>query len=322
MSDGEVWPERDLETVDRCPACGASGRRTVHRELEDRVVGTAPGRWCLHRCQECESMYLDPRPTPGSIGRAYRSYYTHAPRSPSLPVPGEARAGPIRRISTRVRSLSRRPGQRLPVGAPRGARVLDVGCGSGEFLITAARLGWTGVGVDFDPHAVAAARARGLTVHLGDLNDLPQDECAFDYISLNHVLEHVHRPAALVRQCADLLAPDGILWIETPNAGALGHRRYGRFWRGLEPPRHLCIASLTALEGMLDDAGLRVREHRNRRFVSINTYAKSESVRSGRPFRPPGFRDVFRPRAVLDGIRQGRSVDEREFLSVHACRRR
>src|SRR5260221_3119952 len=49
---------------------------TLFRSLTDRTFRCAPGRWTLYGCAGCHSAYLDPRPTPQSIGLAYRRYYT------------------------------------------------------------------------------------------------------------------------------------------------------------------------------------------------------------------------------------------------------
>ena len=73
------WPEDGLETVSRCPVCGGSRRQLVHADLRDRVFRCAPGKWYLQECGDCGSAYLDPRPTPATIGLAYKVYCTHAP---------------------------------------------------------------------------------------------------------------------------------------------------------------------------------------------------------------------------------------------------
>src|SRR5207253_1454959 len=64
------------EEVADCLICGARGT-TLHAELRDRVFG-APGVWRMAECRRCELAWLDPRPTPTDIGKAYATYYTHA----------------------------------------------------------------------------------------------------------------------------------------------------------------------------------------------------------------------------------------------------
>ena len=64
------------EEVADCLICGARGT-TLHPALRDRVFG-APGVWRMAECRRCELAWLDPRPTPADIGKAYATYYTHA----------------------------------------------------------------------------------------------------------------------------------------------------------------------------------------------------------------------------------------------------
>src|SRR5205823_2865868 len=67
-----------LEAVPRCPVCDRAGRTIRFTDLTDRVFFCAPGTWALFSCDFCGAGYMDPRPTPESIGRAYAVYYTHA----------------------------------------------------------------------------------------------------------------------------------------------------------------------------------------------------------------------------------------------------
>jgi hypothetical protein len=71
------------------------------------------------------------------------------------------------------------------------------------------------------------------------------------------VIEHVHDPLALLRSCYHLLRPGAGIYIDTPNIDAIGHRIYGRNWRGLETPRHLVLFGRSSLSRALNQAGFR-----------------------------------------------------------------
>lgn len=71
------WPAEDLEYLNQCPLCGSPERTQLHDSLRDKVFFSAPGIWALWQCKSCRVGYLDPRPVPSAIGRAYGSYYTH-----------------------------------------------------------------------------------------------------------------------------------------------------------------------------------------------------------------------------------------------------
>ena len=225
-------------------------------------------------------MYLDPRPDAASIGFAYRNYYTHDESIEAVP------AGLLQQFiwSSINGYLNRRFGLRrtpcwaggywifsvlLPLrfkldfygrhlrrvkpGEP-APRLLDVGCGSGAFLDRAREMGWSATGVDFDPKALDVCRAHAHEVYDGDLSSVPPS-LRFDVITLNHSLEHLPDPLASLRQCHERLVSGGTVWITLPNPEALGHRVFGASWRGLEPPRHLCLFSPDGLIQLLKKAG-------------------------------------------------------------------
>ena len=265
-----------LERVAACPVCGDGRHALLHDDLVDRLYDV-PGTWRLQRCLRCGAGYLDPRPTPATIASAYESYYTHEP-TPSPP------AAPARRLATALRNgylnarydFALRPASRLGrfvvpllpgrraaadrhvrgLRRPRGtARILDVGCGNGDFLLEMRAAGWVAEGLETDARAVARAREHGLDVRAGALEEGSYPARSFDAVTLSHVVEHLHDPVATLRTCREILRADGVLWIATPNLASLGHARYGRAWRGLEPPRHLVLFTTSALVCALERAG-------------------------------------------------------------------
>jgi SAM-dependent methyltransferase len=139
-------------------------------------------------------------------------------------------------------------------------RFLDVGTGSGERLLELAAAGWEVVGQDVDPEAGGVARAHGIEVHTCSVPDLVGVEEPFDLIGLNHVLEHVPDPAEVLRACGALLTPAGRICVIAPNAQALGRLVFGRWWFGLEQPRHLAIPTKQSLERLASRLPLRVVE--------------------------------------------------------------
>jgi O-antigen chain-terminating methyltransferase len=108
----------------------------------------------------------------------------------------------------------------------RGRRkVLDLGCGRGEFLELLRGEGVTVIGVDADPDAIAACREKGLEVEQKDLFEYlaTQRDESFDGIFCSQVVEHLtpQKISELVRLAAQKLEPGGILAVETPNPSCL-----------------------------------------------------------------------------------------------------
>ena len=122
-----------------------------------------------------------------------------------------------------------------------GGTLLDVGCGNGEFITRMRSLGWKVSGVDPDPAAVAFGQSNGLDIFTGMIADVPET-LRYDVVVLNHVIEHVADPVSLLQECGKRLRPGvGRLVITTPNINSFGHHRFGKFWRGLEVPRHFTV---------------------------------------------------------------------------------
>jgi len=290
----------------RCPMCGAAGTPR-YRGVRDRIYA-APGSWSVAQCPNaaCRTLWLDPVPTAADIGKAYRTYYTHHEPTPpprvrriiglleaarrvylqrrlgySAPT-GSALASPVSRL------LAALPGGRdaledtachLPAPSA-GARLLDVGFGNGLQLRRMRELGWKVTGVDTDPTAVAAARDSGLDVRLGDLADQAFPEGTFDAIYSSHVIEHVHEPESLLRECHRVLKPGGVLVVVTPNARSWGHHVFGENWFLLEPPRHLVIVGPNALQAAAQRAGFGVVETRTSGRIAFITWIGSRDIRT------------------------------------------
>ena len=262
--DVREFSER-IRTFERpnCPACGRVGKE-LYSTLIDACFD-APGEWCYSKCEagDCGALWLNPAPVAEDLLYAYRNYHTHGGSR-------EHTEGLIKNIYSQfVRTLffitgvqsERKRGEWMSLDALPPGSLLDVGCGRGEFLARMASFGWKATGVDFDPEAAdEARRANGVDVRIGGIECIDPTTCEFDAITSNHSIEHVHDPLEFLKACRRLLSAGGRLVIRTPNADSFGHQRYQSAWRGLEPPRHLCILTIPAIRTLAKRAGLTVIE--------------------------------------------------------------
>lgn len=340
MTHDTEWPPQGLEEVRACPVCGGRERATLHEGLQDHAFGVAPGRWTLKACAGCGCAYLDPRPTADTVGLAYARYYTHQSRdSTSLrrrfadaylnarfgtAYPGAIPGGQyVALLFPRKRAyLDVYYGRHLERAGGGNRRLLDVGCGNGEFLRFAALLGWQAEGVDVDPAAVAAAREGGFTVTQANLDQLPFPPASFRHVTLSHVIEHVHDPLKLLRQCLALLEPGGRLWLQTPNLDSVGHDVFGPSWRGLEPPRHLVLFGRRSLESSLAAAGFADVAFHDHPGVTTFMWEESRRIAAASGRRPQGAGRLLGtpPGAALAEWRAMRDRDRGEFLTCTARR--
>ncbi len=260
-----------------CYVCGASGD-IIYRNIHDRLFA-APGVWNIRRCHNssCGLLWLDPKPLESELGKLYANYYTHRdPERNSLPrqIFQYLRDGYLNRIcgykSTTITSTQKLSSVLLNLYPPKRSdfdfpmlylrklpkgRLLDVGCGAGLTLELAQNSGWLAEGVDVDEAAVENARNKGLNADSGKLDQLKFPAESFDAVVLNHVIEHVYDPSAMLRECWRILRHNGCLLVNTPNSKSLGHEWFGKDWVALDPPRHLHVFAASSLKTLVAAAG-------------------------------------------------------------------
>lgn len=338
------WPEQDLESVSHCPVCGQCERTILHTGLQDYAFRAAEGKWNMYKCANCGIAYLDPRPTQSSIWRAYSNYYTHeTPISLTNSSKNKFRILMRSLLNGYINShykLKIKPdlyiGRWLvPLIAPLRSkadcelrhipknngptmRLLDVGCGNGGYMQLARKAGWDVEGIDFDQEAVNAAGALGLTVYVGGIDVLSNIREKYDVITLSHVIEHVYDPVGLLRNIHRLLKPGGSLWIETPNINSRLSLKYGKNWRGLEPPRHLVLFTCEQLRKLLFTVGFSgVRQHWNRAAEWIEIH--SQEIHLGRyDYEELAHKRLPLMRAMIGDAQEILRPAKREFITFVA----
>ncbi|MBI5236607.1 MAG: class I SAM-dependent methyltransferase [Deltaproteobacteria bacterium] len=273
-----------VRRVEQCFLCGADGA-PLYTDMRDRLFG-APGVWNISKCENpgCALLWLDPQPLPEDTGKLYvGSYYTH--QAPVLSTLKRlSRSLKMSRFGTLIWSAM------YHQWASRGS-LLEVGCGSGLYLSEMRSLGWDVQGIDFDEAAVkTAASYFGLNVSCASLEAAGFKKDSFDAITANHVVEHIHDPLSLLKECWRILKPGGSLVITCPNAKSLAHGIFKDACYHLDPPRHLYSFSRSNLSALAQKAGFRVSSARS----TINS-ARHIHVTSRR-IRETGFSPIeYRP---------------------------
>jgi SAM-dependent methyltransferase len=127
-------------------------------------------------------------------------------------------------------------------------RLLDIGCGHGLLLDEARARGYETVGLEVSAASAAFGRQQyGLEIREQTLEQLDDGE-QFDVITLIDVLEHLSDPVAAIQRCHELLAPNGVLCVVTPDPASLTARIAGRRWWALVPAHSYLIPHKTLLE--------------------------------------------------------------------------
>lgn len=278
-----------VSETDACRLCGGTALRRF--DAAEMMFGTRE-RFDYLECNGCGCVQI--AAYPADIARHYPpGYYAHG-------AAGAARDGAVRRLGALFRRLPplwrwwigdgalRRllPGRtaeskHLAMLGP-DARILDIGCGSGEGLRRLRALGFRHA-EGADPFIAADILHEGrLLVRRAALSEL---EGAYDAITLHHALEHMPDQHGVFRALRRLLAPGGVLLLRLPVVGGVAWRRYGADWVQLDAPRHFYLHSRRSLGVVAAAAGFAVRS-----MVDDSTsfqFWGSELYRRGIPLNDP-----------------------------------
>lgn len=235
-----------------CLLCASAAAKRLYNESYTLASSTAV--LGINRCRSCGLVYVSPRLTPQSIQLVYERDAAQT-ISHNYCWDGSASRRRFARLLTRLAEVAR-PG-----------KLLDVGCGGGQFLRAAQQTGrWQVCGIE--PVAEAARLARkhaACEVEPTTLDRAAYAPHSFDVVTLLGVLEHVPDPVATLRQARNMLRSDGVLAAYVPNfnylrwkdAGLLCYVRSKR-WSSLHAQEHLFHYTPRTIRRLLETCGFEV----------------------------------------------------------------
>jgi 2-polyprenyl-3-methyl-5-hydroxy-6-metoxy-1,4-benzoquinol methylase len=326
--------EIHFEEINYCCLCDSQDAEPLAIN-KDRFY-KLPGVFVLMKCRSCKMVRLSPRPTKDSIAFYYPEHEYYSFRIPNItsksklkqslmPLLQSIRDAELRSLGYYIEDRWIAPGfvsnllpKRVKIRAVYGyrqfpkylknGRALDIGCGNGYFLSLLKKHGWSVEGVEVSETAAKNAEAAfGVTVHVGSLEDLAFKSRSYDFINMSHVIEHVYDPVALLKKVAKLLAPGGVLYVETPNINSAGFKVCRELWFPLETPRHLWLFCPETLNMALSSAGLKVTKLTTVGFKDIvswyNTY-KNEDLTGQILTKRPSLSLSLLPKSIMMALKQ------------------
>ncbi|HQV01758.1 MAG TPA: class I SAM-dependent methyltransferase, partial [Bacteroidia bacterium] len=218
-----------METISNCPICNKN-LFTPFITCTDYTVSQKDFQ--IVTCNECSFKFTNPKPTNEDLGSYYKSndYISHT----------NSDKGWFNKLYKTVRNytIDKKVKALSKYNAP-SKTLLDIGCGTGEFLNAAKIKQWhvTGLEPGVDARNLAI---KNYGLHVFDIDHLaklkPQ---SFDVITMWHVLEHIPNLHETIKQLKQILAPNGTLIVAVPNSNAIEAKNFGRFWAAYDVPRHL-----------------------------------------------------------------------------------
>ncbi len=160
--------------------------------------------------------------------------------------------------------------------------VLDIGCGTGDFLAAAKNNGWsvTGIEPNEDARVKANTKTNNSVFETSKLESLPEN--SFDVITLWHVLEHLPDLESHVKVFRKLLKPNGSLIIAVPNHKSFDANHYKQFWAAYDVPRHLWHFSQTSIKKLFQNFQIELNKTIPMKFDSFYVSLLSEKYKTGK----------------------------------------
>jgi 2-polyprenyl-3-methyl-5-hydroxy-6-metoxy-1,4-benzoquinol methylase len=231
----------------------------------------------LHRCGGCGFVQVRDKPSEDELREIYAAAYF-------------AR-GKYKDDVAQHRETERRLGLLAAAGVAPGARVLDVGCATGDFIAAGAKH-YDMWGIDVSAHATAQAReqtpACAGQIFTGFVEDQRFEPASFDAIVMWDVIEHIWDPEPVCRELIRLIKPGGVFILSTPDIGAITARLMRSRWAFMTPPEHLSFFSSPSLAYLFEKLGLEtVSSEANGKWANLGFLAYK--FRRVFPFVPQGL---------------------------------
>ena len=259
-----------METVNECPVC-SSTQFSPFLVCKDYLVSQES--FAIQQCNACEFRFTNPRPDNTTIGSYYESeqYISHNDES----------NGVISVAYRTVRKYTLRSKLQLVNKLHQGTgRILDVGCGTGTFLETCKKGGWSIMGVEPDRDARAISTEKLQVAVEANLSALI-GAGSFDIISLWHVLEHMPSLSQTIPQLYELLTGAGTLLIAVPNSDSYDATYFKEYWAAYDVPRHLHHFTPSTIEPLFGQYGFRLIEQRLMPFDALYIAMLSTRYKTG-----------------------------------------
>lgn len=225
----------------------------------------------LYRNDELDLLYTHPQPNAADLPRYYESddYISHTDAKRSL----------FERIYQAVKNIALKNKIRL-VNAQHFDKgiLLDIGAGTGDFLVSAGQNGWQTIGIE--PNEMAKKTALKKGVKFLENTDTIESH-SIDVITMWHVLEHVPDVEKQIQELKRLIKPSGTILIAVPNFNSYDAKYYGIFWAAYDVPRHLWHFSKTSIRKLFEREGLQLESVLPMPFDAFYVSMLSEKYKTG-----------------------------------------
>lgn len=264
-----------------CFYCGSSIHDIVYEgartpSVSDFVVKNLN----LVKCRNCGVLYVNPSPASASLMRFYpQDYYSESETNSFYDMINKLNSlrSPLKKAVNEIIDETK--------STSDDRKVLEIGCAGGTNLIPLLRKNWMAYGIEPNTRLAQEAKANGIVVSCGFVNNLIQLPNDFDFIILNHVLEHDYNPRDLLQYCFAHMKHNSKIFVEIPVFDCLSFYFFGRYWGELEFPVHLSLMKSEHIFNLLERTGFEIESRKIRtlwgdNLRSLRHWYKSHNAKS------------------------------------------
>lgn len=251
--------------------------KKIYQNVKDHSVSGETFELLLD--EELQLLKTTPQPSPENLGSYYESddYISHTDGKRSF----------FEKIYHFVKQKALKDKIKvLESFLPAKGRLLDIGAGTGDFLVTAKNNGWEIAGIEPSDKARSIAINKGIEFISG-LSQVPDN--SFNAVTMWHVLEHVPDIEQHIIELKRILAPGGVIIVAVPNYNSYDAKYYGEFWAAYDVPRHLWHFSKTAIRKLFAVQNFEVIKIFPMIFDSFYVSLLSEKYKNGKMNFVKGF---------------------------------
>ena len=217
--------KHELININECPICN-SKNKTTHLSVVDHNVSNDV--FTISRCSDCGFLFTDPIPSKETIGKYYKSdnYISHS----------GTKKGLINSVYHIVRNYQISKKEQLISALTNKKKLLDIGCGTGEFVQFCKEKGWQVFGTE--PDTKTRSRVQIERVY-SDIWAQKLSKETFSVVTMWHVLEHVYELNYSLKKIVSLIEKNGFLVVAVPNHDSFDAKKYKENWVAYDVPIHL-----------------------------------------------------------------------------------
>ena len=221
--------EQEKENILLCSICEGSA---IKKHLVGQDHNATREFFSIVECETCGYRFTSPRPKEKFIGKYYQSknYISH----------NATKKGLINKIYHIVRKYQFYKKNQLieKYSKTDGKKILDVGCGTGDFLSYMRHKKWEIDGIEKDEGAKKIAIEKNNIKISSNLLSL-KGKNMFDVVTMWHVLEHVYDIQAYIENIYKILKEGGVIIIAVPNCNSYDAQKYKENWVAYDLPIHV-----------------------------------------------------------------------------------